>query len=263
MNIEINNLYFNYSYPATTVLENVNLKINSGEVVALMGNSGCGKSTLLQIISTLIKPTKGIINFYINDKKQDNNQIMQNLAYVTQDSDKMLFPWLTVEENLYYPNNLRNRLKCDGWKDHCDKILDDLKISHKRKNYPNKISGGERKRLSIAVALSYKPNIILMDEPLTGIDFKLTQELWDFLYEDFQIRNPTVLFVTHSLDEASILADRVVYFKEKFKSIWQPKRDFFYYEKVETFPRHELLKHEKVKEYKDYLLDEFKTAIND
>jgi len=263
MTLEVQGLYFNYLFPEDTVLENVNFRIESGEVVALMGTSGCGKSTLLQIISTLLKPTKGKVVFYNNDKIQDNKQVMQSLAYVTQDSDKMLFPWLTVEQNLYYPNSLRRRLNKEDWKIRCDNILDVLKISDIRKKYPHKISGGQRKRLSIAVALSYKPSIILMDEPLTGIDFKLTQELWDFLFSDFNDRNPTVLLVTHSLDEASILADRVMYFKPKFKSIYRPGKDFDYYEKDVKVKRHELLKHEGIIRYKQYLLDEFNNAIND
>ena len=189
-----------------------NLKIEKGEVVALMGRSGCGKSTLIKVISSYIKPTNGEV------------VVDANLAYVSQSSHKTLFPWLNVENNVRYPNKLRKTLN-DESVEYCDKLLDVFKIGHLRKYYPTKLSQGEQKRLSLAVALSYKPEIILLDEPFTGIDFKLSTELWNLLYNDFKNRQASALFITHSVHEASI-ADRVVLLDKTLTSVEKTGRDF-------------------------------------
>ncbi|MDP1764107.1 MAG: ATP-binding cassette domain-containing protein [Sediminibacterium sp.] len=265
MEIELQNLTFQYDYPPSLVLQNINLKIEKGDVVALMGPSGSGKSTLIKIISSFLKPSSG--NVLINGNPIQINKPYPNLAYVSQSSHKTLFPWLSVEKNIYYPNKLRGNLNSES-KQYCDELLSTLKIDRKRKSFPFNLSGGEQKRLSLAVALSYKPEIILLDEPFSGIDFRLTEELWDVLYSDFQERKPTVLFVTHSLDEASLLASKTVFLKnistekdKEFFTLHFPDKTVFNFDGEPTLPRYEQMMNHKIIEYRKYLLEEFNKEI--
>lgn len=258
MSLEACSLYFEYDYPKTIVLENINFKIETGEVVALMGTSGSGKSTLIDIISSFSKPTSG--KFLINGEKVRINHPFKSLAYVSQSSIKTLFPWLSVEDNLYYPNKLRKQLD-KSTKNYCDNLLNKLGIEHRRKYFPLKLSGGEQKRLSLAVALSYKPDIILLDEPFSGIDFKLSEELWDFLYLDFKSRKPTVLFVTHSLTEATILADRVI-FLDKSKCVSKPDKKAVDFRISDTTPRYKIITDPSTVLYEQYILENFNQSMN-
>ena len=263
MGIEIINLSFQYSFPKTNVLQNINLKIDNGEIVALMGGSGSGKSTLIKIISSFLKPTSGDV--LINGNPVELNHPFKSIAYVSQSSSKTLFPWLNVEDNIYYPNFLRNNLNIET-KKYCNDLLKILCIEHKRKSFPLKLSGGEQKRLSLAISLSYKPEIILLDEPFSGIDFKLAEELWDVLYFDFQKRRPTVLFVTHSLDEATILADKVI-FLNRLKELSKPDKNIFdfgdKYIVTNYKERYRLLLNPSIVNYRNYLLENFNLAINE
>lgn len=263
MSIEIRNLSFQYSFPKTNVLQNINLKIESGEVVALMGGSGSGKSTLIKIISSFLKLTSGEV--LINGSAVELNHPFKSIAYVSQSSTKTLFPWLNVEDNIYYPNKLRNHLNSET-KNYCNELLKILGIEHRRKSFPLKLSGGEQKRLSLAVSLSYQPEIILLDEPFSGIDFKLAEELWDVLYLDFKKRNPTVLFVTHSLDEATILADRVI-FLNHLKGLSKTEKNIFDFGDNHIVNNHKerykLLLNPLIANYRNYLLENFNSAVNE
>ena len=249
------------------MLKNIDIEIKSGQVVALMGPSGSGKSTLIKIISSFLEPTEGKI--LIDNRPVKVNSPYSSLSYVSQSSVRTLFPWFTVEKNIYYPCKLR-KIFNNETKAYCDKLLDTLKIKPLRKKYPLNLSGGQEKRLSLAVALSYNPKIILIDEPFSGIDFKLTEELWDVLYNDFKERKPTVFFVTHSLDEASILADKVFFLKNS-KGISIPEKStpdfkdtcFQDFTISETTPRYKLLAHSSIVNYKSYLLNEFNDASNE
>jgi NitT/TauT family transport system ATP-binding protein len=267
MEIELKDISYEYTYPKTLVLQNINLKIEKSDVVALMGASGSGKSTLIKIISSFLKPTTG--KALIDGQIVQLNKPHHSLAYVSQSSHKTLFPWLSVERNLYYPNKLRGTLDKTS-KTYCDDLLSTLKLDKCRKSFPNKLSGGEQKRLSLAVALSYKPEIVLLDEPFSGIDFKLTEELWDILYQDFQTRKPTVLLVTHSLDEASLLAKRTIFLKniskepdKEYYSLYFPEKSITDFDGAATVPRYLQIANAKFVNYKGYLLEQFNLPIDE
>jgi len=255
MSIEVRNLNFQYN-PKTIVLKNINLKIETGEVIALMGASGSGKSTLVKILSSFIQPTSGEV--LINGNQVKFNQPYKSIAYVSQAASQTLFPWLSVRQNVYYPNKLRNLLNQEA-KQYCDELLKIVGIDHRSDSFPLKLSGGEQKRLSLAVALSYKPEIVLLDEPFSGIDFKLSEELWEVLYSDFQKRKPTVLFVTHSLDEAIILSDKVVFLNstKNLSDSISPSA------KSATTPRYKVMTEQPMMDYKTTLLEKFNTAMNE
>lgn len=257
MKIQLQNVSFQYDCPPAKILENINLTIDNGDVVALMGTSGSGKSTLIKIISSFLKPTSGQV--LIDGKPIQTNKPFHSLAYVSQSATKTLFPWLTVENNIYYPCRLRNNFNSQA-RQYCDSLLATLKLEGKRKSHPLKLSGGEQKRLSLAIALSYKPEIILLDEPFSGIDFKLTASLWDVLHKDFLDRKPAVLFVTHSLDEASVLAHKVIFLNNS-KTILQAEKTVFDFENSPGLPRFLEMAKPKVIEYRQYLLAQFNASV--
>lgn len=257
MKIEIRNLSFKYDYSPALILQNINLNIEKGEVLALMGTSGSGKSTLIKIILSFLKPTGGEV--LINNNPVQIKKPYHSLAYVSQSSHKTLFPWLTVEDNAYYPNRLRGNFN-SVTKRYCDELLYTLKLNNQRNSFPLRLSGGEQKRLSLVVALSYKPEIILLDEPFSGIDFKLKEELWDVLYRDFQARKPAVLFVTHSLDEASILAHKVIFLNGS-KTLTEIDKTVFDFDSSISLPRYMQMKNPKIIEYRNYLLEQFNSSV--
>jgi ABC-type multidrug transport system ATPase subunit len=257
MKVVIENLSFNYSSPFSEVLKNVNLTINSGEVVAFMGASGSGKSTIVKLLLSFLKPCTGAI--YFDDKIIEYNKPFNSMAYVSQSSFKTLFPWLTVEENLYYPNKLRGTLNTES-KEYCDTLLNTLKLNHKRNSYPLQLSGGEQKRLTLAVAFSYHPKLFFLDEPFSGIDFKLTEELWDVLYNYFQEYKPTVVLATHSIDEASLIADKVLFFN-KDKGIVNPLKSISDFEVSKDVPRNKFILEPSIINYKKHLLEQFNLAV--
>ncbi|MBK8554447.1 MAG: ABC transporter ATP-binding protein [Lewinellaceae bacterium] len=201
MSLIIKNLYFQYTQKEP-ILSNISISINIGEKIAIMGASGMGKSTLLKVLVSYLSPSSGDIFF--KSVPLNGSKPFSNMAYVSQSSYKSLFPWLNLRENVYYPLVLRNKLNKEN-QNYCDQLIQKLNLSHRTNSYPNNLSGGEQKRLTLAIALSYKPELFFLDEPFAGIDFRLTEELWDFLYQYFSLNNTTVLFASHNIDEVSII----------------------------------------------------------
>ncbi len=259
MTIELENVSVSFDFPKTEVLKNLNFKINEREVVAMLGYSGAGKSTIIKIISSFIKPTTGKAK--INGNEIEKGHPYKKLGYLCQSSEKMLFPWLTVEQNVLYSLKLRGELNPMTRK-YCNGLIESLNLSHRTKSYPYKLSGGEQKRLSLAVVLSYQPDLLLLDEPFAGLDLELTKNLWDVLYKEFETEKPTVLFVTHSLDEAALLANRTV-FITKSQTLLKDSMKAADFNIPLTFPRYELLNHPSVIAYKQHLLSLFNQSLNE
>ncbi len=255
MSLLISDLSYSYN-SAEKVLKDVSLKIESGEQVALMGSSGSGKSTLLKLVMSYLSPNTGSIKF--NDDNVIFNDPLNCISYVSQSSIKTLFPWLKVIDNILYPLKLRNQLSSEN-RDFCNYLIEKFNLSHKLKSYPLKLSGGEQKRLSLAIALSYRPDLVLLDEPFSGVDFSLTEELWSLLYEHFNTNNTTVLFATHSINEAIVMADRVIYLS-KDKSIIESKVQLNHFENSTDVNRSNLLLKESILPYKAIIIDEYKTS---
>ena len=179
------------------IFKNLNFTIKKGQFVSFFGPSGCGKTTLLNIISGLDKDFDGSVQTY----KDATNS---NISYMFQ--APRLFPWLTAIENIKYPINKRKN---------CEKIAFELikKIGlEKYKNqYPNKLSGGMQRRIALARAFAPNPNILLLDEPFISIDKKVSNLLRKLLITLWKKYKPIIVFVTHDLDEAIELADRICF----------------------------------------------------
>ena len=193
--IKIENL--SKSFGDFQVLKNLNLTIEQGEFIALIGQSGCGKSTLLRLISNLEAPTKGQI--ILNDIPV--TKINPAVRYLFQEA--RLLPWKTVWENVALGSKDRSKEKAI-------KALKEVALENKIEEWPSVLSGGQKQRVSLARALVGEPKLLLLDEPLGALDAltrinmqKLIEKLW-------QEQGFTVVLVTHDVSEAIYLADRIV-----------------------------------------------------
>ncbi|HWZ40134.1 MAG TPA: ABC transporter ATP-binding protein [Bradyrhizobium sp.] len=195
--------HIRHRFGALEVLDDVSFTVSSGEVVAVVGPSGCGKSTLLSILGGLLQPVAGAAKWRGSPPADSLNP----LTFVFQDF--ALLPWCTVEGNVEFPL-LHTQLARAGRTALVDDALRRTGLTDFRGAYPKQLSGGMRQRVGIARALAVRPAILLMDEPLSGLDSQ-TREL---LLEDF-IRLLAdgamgAVYVTHNLEEAVRLADRIV-----------------------------------------------------
>jgi NitT/TauT family transport system ATP-binding protein len=195
--------HITHRFDALEVLDDVSFTVRSGEVVAIVGPSGCGKSTLLSILGGLLQPSSGSAQWRGAPPPESFNP----LTFVFQDF--ALLPWCTVAENVEFPL-LHTGLAVAGRRAIVDDALRRTGLSDFRGTYPKQLSGGMRQRVGIARALAVRPAILLMDEPLSALDSQ-TREL---LMEDFigLLADGAMgaVYVTHNLEEAVRLADRIV-----------------------------------------------------
>ena len=186
-------------------LDAINLEVGKGQFVALIGHSGCGKSTLLNAVAGLVKPTRGAI--FLDGEVVDAPG--PDRAVVFQDHS--LLPWLTVEENvrLAVDKTAQGKSKAER-KDWVMHNLELVQMAHAAAKRPGELSGGMKQRVGIARAIAMNPRVLLMDEPFGALD-ALTRAALQDVVMDLQARlNNTVLMITHDVDEAVLLADRVV-----------------------------------------------------
>ncbi|MFW5820478.1 MAG: ABC transporter ATP-binding protein [Bacteroidota bacterium] len=194
----------------TTALNKVNLEISNGEFVAIMGPSGCGKSTLLNILGLLDNPTGGQLFFLDEDvtkysERNRTNLRKSNIGFVFQSFN--LIDELNVFENVELPL-LYQRVSSGDRKKSVEEVLDRMKISHRKKHFPQQLSGGQQQRVAIARAVVSKPKLILADEPTGNLDSSNGEEVMNLLSELNQ-EGTTVIMVTHSPTDAD-KAHRIV-----------------------------------------------------
>jgi len=202
-------------YGSIDVLNGVDLRIEKGEVVAIVGPSGSGKSTLLHILGTLDKADMGTITInekVINDLKGNALAAFRNkhIGFVFQFHH--LLPEFTALENVCIPGWLARRKK-DEVKTAATELLGMLGLSHRMDNKPNEMSGGEQQRVAVARALINKPDIIFADEPTGNLDSANAKELHQLFFDLRTKFNQTFLIVTHN-EELSLLSDRVLHMKD-------------------------------------------------
>ncbi|WZL73270.1 ABC transporter ATP-binding protein SaoA [Clostridiaceae bacterium 35-E11] len=185
------------------VLENISLDVKEGEFVTLLGPSGCGKTTLLTIVAGFQKADSGQI--LLEGKKvtkpgPDRGFVFQNYA---------LFPWMNVKENILFPMKQGKMPKSER-ENRLEALLKLAHLEGKEKLYPHQMSGGMKQRTAVIRALATKPDVLLMDEPLGALDFQMRQNLQTELENIWINDRTTVLMVTHDVDEAVYLSDRVI-----------------------------------------------------
>jgi ABC-type nitrate/sulfonate/bicarbonate transport system ATPase subunit len=180
-------------------LVRVNFKIDPKEFVAIIGASGCGKSTLLKIIAGLERQTAGVVN-----KPAQISLVFQNAA---------LLPWLSVYDNIAVGGRAI-ALRGDSLQKQIKKYVAMLGLEGFEEKYPRELSGGQRQRVGIARALASNPKVLLLDEPFSALDAKTTEELHRDILKIWKETDMTVVMVTHSIEEAVTLAQRVILMKD-------------------------------------------------
>ncbi|HVZ66951.1 MAG TPA: ABC transporter ATP-binding protein [Patescibacteria group bacterium] len=171
-----------------------NLEIDDGEFFCLVGPSGCGKSTILKLIADLEKPTSGKI-----EKKGRVAMAFQSAG---------LFPWLTVKENVEFGMKMEN-LAQHEIKARTSKYIELVSLAEFSNKYPRELSGGQRQRVGLARALAVEPEILLLDEPFSALDPLTTEELHKCVLKIWEETHKTILMVSHLLEEAYLLSDRI------------------------------------------------------
>ncbi|HEX2908236.1 MAG TPA: ABC transporter ATP-binding protein [Phototrophicaceae bacterium] len=183
-------------------IDDFNLEVADGEFVCIVGPSGCGKSTFLRILAGLIPLTSGTVEIRrdIQAKKPLNSMVFQEYA---------IYPWKTVRDNVAFGLEMRGLPKktrytiVDDW-------LNRVGLQQFANYYPHQLSGGMKQRVSIARALANDPEVLLMDEPLGALDAQMRLVLQEELLKLWEIDRKTVVYITHSIDEAILLGDRVI-----------------------------------------------------
>ena len=183
----------------------INVNIKKNEIVSIIGHSGCGKSTLLNIIAQLEPQTSGYVfleNKEIKGPGPDRAVVFQNHS---------LLPWLTVYQNIEMAvKKVMPELSSKELKERVEKYVSMVNLTHAKNKYPSEISGGMKQRVGIARALSIRPKVLLMDEPFGALDSLTRANLQDHLMRIQQKVQNTVIIITHDVDEAVLLSDRVI-----------------------------------------------------
>jgi len=192
-----------HSYNGVEVLKDISFEIKKGEIVCLVGPSGCGKSTLLRFIGGLEKPSVG----QVSQIGMPNANSLNPLTYIFQDF--ALLPWYSVYENISLVLEDHNLTKTQI-KEIIDDVLKRTQLSEFANALPKQLSGGMKQRVAVARALSVRPEVMLMDEPLSALDSQTRQLLMDDLIELWERENFTACYVTHNLNEAVSLGHKIV-----------------------------------------------------
>ena len=190
----------------TVAIADVSLDVRAGEFLAIVGPSGCGKSTLLQIAAGLIQPTSGRIQF--DDK--DVTEPPEGMVYLFQQYTKSLLPWRTAQDNVAFAVEHRPGISRAEARERSRSYLEMVGLADAMNRYPSQLSGGMQQRVAIARALAAEPRVLLMDEPFSSVDALTRLELQSLVLELWTRQQLTVVLVTHDVDEAVFLADRIV-----------------------------------------------------
>ncbi|MBC2884376.1 ABC transporter ATP-binding protein [Ochrobactrum sp. CM-21-5] len=205
INIDDLSLVFETNDGPVHALSNIDLAVKRGEFVSFIGPSGCGKTTLMRVVADLEKPTAGSVT--VNGKTPEQARLDRSYGYVFQAA--ALFPWRTIEDNIGLPLEIMGHSRA-GRQALIEKNLALVNLSGFGKKYPWQLSGGMQQRASIARALSFDPDMLLMDEPFGALDEIVRDHLNEQLLKLWAATQKTVIFVTHSIPEAVFLSTKIV-----------------------------------------------------
>lgn len=196
------------SFGDLVVLNDINFTVKEGEFLVIVGPTGCGKTTFLNLLSTLYEPTKG--NILIDGEPADPKK--HNISFVFQEPSCL--PWRTVRENIAYGMEVKNFDK-KRKEEQLQKVMDLVGLTQCADLYPNQISSSMEQRVAIARAFAVNPDLLLMDEPYGQLDVKLRFYLEDELVRIWQEFKNTVIFITHNVEEAVYIAERILVLTNK------------------------------------------------
>jgi NitT/TauT family transport system ATP-binding protein len=186
-----------------TAIQGVSLDVRRGEFLTILGPSGCGKSTLLHIIGGFERPTRGRVE--LNSKPVEKPGRDRGMVF----QQAMLFPWWTVERNVAWPIRLEGVPKREARR-RARELLDLVGLHGFEESYPSELSGGMQQRAALARTLALEPDVLLMDEPFGALDAQTRELMQEELNRIWQDSGTTVVFITHDIDEAIFLGDRVL-----------------------------------------------------
>ena len=203
--LELRNISMQFSRRGQTfeALRDVSLQVETGEFISIVGASGCGKTTLLRIVDGLRPPTRGEV--WVDGRPVDRPGPDRGFVF-QQDG---LFPWRTVLDNVIFGLEVQGKSKGDARK-RADTLIRLVGLNGFEQHFPHELSGGMRQRANLARALTIDPDVLLMDEPFASLDAQTREIMQSELLRIWRSNRKTVLFVTHQIDEAVYLADRVV-----------------------------------------------------
>ena len=191
------------------ILDDVNLKIDTGEIVSLMGSSASGKTSLIRSIAGFHNISSGVIQIdgqIVDDSIRRSDVAMRNVGVIFQ--DLALFPHLTVRENICFG---LNNIDSTQQQNRAKKLEGLLSIENITNRYPNQISGGQQQRVAIARAIAPKPNLLLLDEPFSALDYELKDNLMNDIMKLIKSENITAILITHSAEEAFKMSDKIAF----------------------------------------------------
>ncbi len=212
--LEINNLsiYYQTKKAEIQAINNISFKVKTGEFIAIIGRSGCGKTSILSAIANLI-PYEGNINFYSQTQSKKSTSF---IGYMLQKDE--LFPWLTIEQNTLLPLKIKKALN-DKNLLKVRSLLKKYGLENFRNSYPNQLSGGMRQRVALIRTLSFSPDLLLLDEPFSALDYQTRLSVCDDVYSIIKGENKTAILVTHDISEAISVADKIIVLTERPASI--------------------------------------------
>ena len=203
INFECINIAFETKSSSYVAIKDLSFQIEEGSVTCIIGPSGCGKSTLLNLLGGFIKPKSGSIT--INNSNLSLTELRK--AFVFQ--DYALFPWRTALENVEFGLEVL-KISRDKRRALAMEALKSVGLTQFANFYPHKLSGGMKQRVSVARALAFDPDLLLMDEPFAALDEEMREELQDLVLQIWSKTGKTIVYITHSIPEAIFLADRVI-----------------------------------------------------
>ena len=215
----INLSHISYNYEEVSALNDISLEIYAGELIFFTGPNGCGKSTLFKLLNGLIFPTKG--EYYFDNKKIDKNTLQDNIfaknfhkriGYIFQNPDVQLFNATVYDEIAFGPRQMN--LDEEIIHQRVNELLIYLNIQHLQDRPPYHLSGGEQKKVALDAIIALNPDILMIDEPLNGLDNKTRQWFKDFLI-DFIKANKTILISTHEQELLSLPHSRIIKFNDE------------------------------------------------
>jgi NitT/TauT family transport system ATP-binding protein len=204
MYLDVHNLYKQFNTPQGSLLalQNINMQVKEGEFVCAVGASGSGKSTLLRLMAGLETPTRGAVRvdgICVTGPGADRGMVFQHYT---------LYPWMNVEQNVGFGLKLRGISRFER-RDRVREYLDVVGLSPFARSNPNELSGGMRQRVAIARALASEPKILLMDEPFGALDIQTKEDMQEFLLDLWQRTRKTIFMITHDVEEAVFLSNRI------------------------------------------------------
>jgi len=220
-------MHYHSKQGETVALEKVSFSVHEGEFVAIIGPSGCGKTTLLSLAAGLLAPTKGKVS-----------ALNVSLGYMLQKDE--LFPWRTIEKNIFLPLEIK-RANTPQNRAHAVALAEKYGLKQFLKNYPSQLSGGMRQRAALIRTLAMNPDVLLLDEPFSALDYQTRLSVCDDVYKIIRNEKKTAPLITHDISEAISVADKIFVLSKRAAKIIA--------EHLLEFPENEPLKRRENKDF--------------